>query len=1060
MSSSLAAGTCQDELHLNQPSNYWLQPRQQHWTPRPLIFSPSNNDLNLGEKIPACAYPSYQSRNSYVIPQEIGSGIMLSNSGLGSQLNPILLSSDEEEEQAIYQGEAPPTAHSYLWASHDTLYAHSEPEKQYMRKGMRGNVEEANSSFFAATASGSSVPATQYYHEYEGTHTGTFNTILPSASQKVALIPYQTSSLFFSNTTGQQTPHHWNKTSPNPSPFQSPIHFPDPVPTHISKDLIDSNQSSRYASTVPKMPPNMTTSFLDKSGLDDDKSVSRATNSSLRGQKRKVASLQSSAIPEDLEKVQTFFTGFLHEERMASLPCRHGTAALSSIFLVIRSDDRKKEGSLPYSYDGKTCLFRCSDCKVTVCAGCGADVGKLKAPFSGLSHYCIDSHLLSIVIVLAKIDARWQLREFGSPSQRKTDSSPTPPTPSPTQSMTPAPLGSANSVPTKKAAISGAGAGTGTGYGTGHVGGGRKSGPSGKKPAKSARRLKQESGDNKYLTDLLSQLTALLTDKEGEASVVSLLTERRDVLIPAIKISYLPELLGSLVRNDSIMDIDACDTWEMYASCLEILRLLSSHDALLEVLITAPQEKKSSPGIAHLVRFPNLDPLKGFIPSKRRAFLLTAPEPVEFILVDGFDGIGQPVIYAFQRLVRQCQAFMSNASRVVTDDVDEETTKLLSFCVDVGTTAIELDRRAEELREKKDRARPLRASKNSHLQSLSPEILSHPMFTSSRGSSSSSRPRGPLDIPTDVMRECRSALSGHLQFSYSPAVAATHSGVNPYGGPNADNHGSSSSAPGRMKRLIKELTVLSTTLPPGIFVRVQEDRPELFKAIIVGPESSPYHMGLYEFDFTIPNNYPLSPPLVLFKTTGGGRVRFNPNLYEAGKVCLSILGTWSGAASEQWQPKTSTLLQVLVSIQSMILCAEPYYNEPGYERQPNSPASRAYNENVQLNSIRLAMNDWLSYDGLWNDVIQAHFLARTAEILSATHEFVANCNVDAPAPLSIGNHISPPFPQAFHTPAAMSMHGLPNLKGAMQEARQDLENTMKSRLSSFLKAGMWKESTG
>ena len=46
---------------------------------------------------------------------------------------------------------------------------------------------------------------------------------------------------------------------------------------------------------------------------------------------------------------------------------------------------------------------------------------------------------------------------------------------------------------------------------------------------------------------------------------------------------------------------------------------------------------------------------------------------------------------------------------------------------------------------------------------------------------------------------------------------------------------------------------------------------------------------------------------VQFLTTGGGKVRFNPNLYECGKVCLSLLGTWSGPS---WNPAVSTLLQV------------------------------------------------------------------------------------------------------------------------------------------------------
>ena len=77
--------------------------------------------------------------------------------------------------------------------------------------------------------------------------------------------------------------------------------------------------------------------------------------------------------------------------------------------------------------------------------------------------------------------------------------------------------------------------------------------------------------------------------------------------------------------------------------------------------------------------------------------------------------------------------------------------------------------------------------------------------------------------------------------------------------------------------------------------------------MIIRPADTPYMGGIYEFDIEFPPNYPSVPPLVTFMTTGGRRVRFNPNLYESGKVCLSLLGTWSG---QQWKPNKSTLLQV------------------------------------------------------------------------------------------------------------------------------------------------------
>jgi ubiquitin-protein ligase len=103
-----------------------------------------------------------------------------------------------------------------------------------------------------------------------------------------------------------------------------------------------------------------------------------------------------------------------------------------------------------------------------------------------------------------------------------------------------------------------------------------------------------------------------------------------------------------------------------------------------------------------------------------------------------------------------------------------------------------------------------------------------------------------------------------------------------------------STAPGRFRRLITEITTLKTGLPPGIFVRYAESRPDVQKVIIIGPVGTPYENGLFEFDVFCGQGFPNKPPQVHFKTTGGGRVCFNPNLYPDGKVCLSLLGTWQG----------------------------------------------------------------------------------------------------------------------------------------------------------------------
>ncbi|CAB1442268.1 unnamed protein product, partial [Pleuronectes platessa] len=50
---------------------------------------------------------------------------------------------------------------------------------------------------------------------------------------------------------------------------------------------------------------------------------------------------------------------------------------------------------------------------------------------------------------------------------------------------------------------------------------------------------------------------------------------------------------------------------------------------------------------------------------------------------------------------------------------------------------------------------------------------------------------------------------------------------------------------------------------------------------------------------------------------------------------------------------------VLVSVQSLILVAEPYFNEPGYERSRGTPSgtqsSREYDGNIRQATVKWAM---------------------------------------------------------------------------------------------------------
>ncbi|CAI0643396.1 unnamed protein product, partial [Colletotrichum noveboracense] len=201
------------------------------------------------------------------------------------------------------------------------------------------------------------------------------------------------------------------------------------------------------------------------------------------------------------------------------------------------------------------------------------------------------------------------------------------------------------------------------------------------------------------------------------------------------------------------------------------------------------------------------------------------------------------------------------------------------------------------------------------------------------------------------------------------------------------------SPPGRMKRLVWELSILRTSIPEGIFVRHHSDRLDAMTFLIVGPAGTPYENGLFEFDLFCPMDYPQSPPYVFFRTSPPDR-KFNPNLYNNGLVCLSLLGIWEGPS---WDPENSTLLQLLVSLQAMVFTESPLWNEPGLETTLTPLHSRVYNVEVRADTTRYALAEWLTKLNSgelefspWREVVAAHFELRWEEIVEAVERWEAD----------------------------------------------------------------------
>eukprot|EP01018_Ginkgo_biloba_P018614 Gb_29475 [translate_table: standard] len=210
------------------------------------------------------------------------------------------------------------------------------------------------------------------------------------------------------------------------------------------------------------------------------------------------------------------------------------------------------------------------------------------------------------------------------------------------------------------------------------------------------------------------------------------------------------------------------------------------------------------------------------------------------------------------------------------------------------------------------------------------------------------------------------------------------------------------------KKVQQDWTILEKNLPDTIYVRVYEDRMDLLRAVIIGAAGTPYQDGLFFFDIHLPPEYPHAPPSAYYHSGG---LRLNPNLYETGKVCLSLLNTWTGRGNEVWDPTSSSILQVLVSLQGLVLNAKPYFNEAGYDKQIGSAEgeknSLAYNENTFLLSCKSMLYLLRRPPKHFEMFVKEHFQKRGHYILCACDAYMKGAQVgslseDATLPSNAG----------------------------------------------------------
>ncbi|XP_010413814.1 PREDICTED: probable ubiquitin-conjugating enzyme E2 24 [Camelina sativa] len=192
-----------------------------------------------------------------------------------------------------------------------------------------------------------------------------------------------------------------------------------------------------------------------------------------------------------------------------------------------------------------------------------------------------------------------------------------------------------------------------------------------------------------------------------------------------------------------------------------------------------------------------------------------------------------------------------------------------------------------------------------------------------------------------------------------------------------------------VKNVQQEWSNLEANLPDTIYVRVYEERMDLLRAALVGAPGTPYHDGLFFFDIMLPPQYPHEPPMVHYHSGG---MRLNPNLYESGRVCLSLLNTWNGSGSEVWNPGSSSILQVLLSFQALVLNEKPYFNEAGYDKQlgraEGEKNSVSYNENAFLITCKSMISLLRKPPKHFEVLVKDHFTKRAQHVLAACKSYM------------------------------------------------------------------------
>ncbi|KAH7820800.1 putative ubiquitin carrier-like protein [Monocercomonoides exilis] len=127
------------------------------------------------------------------------------------------------------------------------------------------------------------------------------------------------------------------------------------------------------------------------------------------------------------------------------------------------------------------------------------------------------------------------------------------------------------------------------------------------------------------------------------------------------------------------------------------------------------------------------------------------------------------------------------------------------------------------------------------------------------------------------------------------------------------------------RRLMKDFKRTQVDSPDGIRAVPLDTNILIWKAVIFGPDNTPWEGGVFKLIMQYSEEYPNKPPVVKFLTK-----IFHPNVYADGSICLDIL-------QKEWSSIYDSIA-ILTSIQSLL-------TDPNPASPANAEAAKLFTDN-------------------------------------------------------------------------------------------------------------------